>query len=665
MVQQHADGELVFALDIGTRTLIGMVGRFEDGRFHVLAQRMLEHESRAMFDGQVHDIPQVARSVARIKAELEEDLDTVLDRAAIAAAGRSLRTVRVSLEQTVDTNTMIDEHLVRAIEYAALQEANSRLGGADGGEVYHCVGHCVVSYALDGLTLTSLVGHRGQVAAVDLIATYLPDSVVTGLLSVLERAGLRPENLTLEPIAAIDAVIPEGMRLLNLALVDIGAGTSDIAITREGSVVAYGMVPVAGDEITEAVAQQCLVDFYTAERLKREMALGGEQRFTDVLGKPVVKSAAEMLEVVGPVLDRLADEVALSILELNEGEAPKAVFCIGGGAQVPTLTDRLADRLGIPRERAAVRDRRALHRVVLPDQDLVPGPDGITVVGIATTARRQPGLVFVRVSVNGQDYRVFNARDLNVAYVLSFIGYDVSRLVGRHGRDLRFTLNGRDEVRLGELFKSGEIYLNDQPANLRSPVTDGDRLTVVDAVDGRNASAVVRDYAETVGGVYVLNGEKRFLPLICTINDRPVELDEPISNGDRVVIRSRSCRVRELMAEAGLSDQELMIRVNGETADPDRLIRNGDVVEFDASPAGNGLNGHHAIRVTVNGREVILAGHEEPVFVDVFNHIELDPSQITGGVKVRINGRDARYTDPLRDGDDIEIVWHDREEQAD
>lgn len=64
------------------------------------------------------------------------------------------------------------------------------------------------------------------------------------------------DALTLEPIAAIQVLIPKSMRRLNVALVDIGAGTSDIAITNEGTVTAYGMVPKAGDEITESVSEK-------------------------------------------------------------------------------------------------------------------------------------------------------------------------------------------------------------------------------------------------------------------------------------------------------------------------------------------------------------------------------------------------------------------------
>lgn len=72
----------------------------------------------------------------------------------------------------------------------------------------------------------------------------------------LDSIGLEMSAITLEPIAAINVLIPQTMRHLNLALVDIGAGTSDVAITNNGTIIiGYGMVPYAGDEITEAISQ--------------------------------------------------------------------------------------------------------------------------------------------------------------------------------------------------------------------------------------------------------------------------------------------------------------------------------------------------------------------------------------------------------------------------
>lgn len=90
-----------------------------------------------------------------------------------------------------------------------------------------------------------------------------------GLYKAVEFAGLHVANLTLEPIAAIQVAIPEKFRMLNMALVDVGAGTSDISITKEGTITAYGMIPVAGDSLTDILVQHCLVEFETAEQIKR------------------------------------------------------------------------------------------------------------------------------------------------------------------------------------------------------------------------------------------------------------------------------------------------------------------------------------------------------------------------------------------------------------
>ena len=95
--------------------------------------------------------------------------------------------------------------------------------------------------------------------------------------------GLEVANLTLEPIAAINVAIPESYRLLNIALVDIGAGTSDISITKDGSIIAYGMIPLAGDELTELIVQNYLVDFKTAEYIKLQSTTEEEITYKDIM----------------------------------------------------------------------------------------------------------------------------------------------------------------------------------------------------------------------------------------------------------------------------------------------------------------------------------------------------------------------------------------------
>ena len=83
--------ELIYALDVGTRSVIGMVGRAENGRVRVLAVEKEPHPRRAMLDGQIEDIAQVAQVVEQVTRRLEERMGLKLERACVAAAGRALR----------------------------------------------------------------------------------------------------------------------------------------------------------------------------------------------------------------------------------------------------------------------------------------------------------------------------------------------------------------------------------------------------------------------------------------------------------------------------------------------------------------------------------------------------------------------------------------------
>lgn len=91
-------GQLVFGLDIGTRSIVGTVGYKSGNQFVVVAQRVKEHETRAMLDGQIHDIHKVGDTISEVKRQLEEAVGRRLTEVCIAAAGRVLRTVTTHVE---------------------------------------------------------------------------------------------------------------------------------------------------------------------------------------------------------------------------------------------------------------------------------------------------------------------------------------------------------------------------------------------------------------------------------------------------------------------------------------------------------------------------------------------------------------------------------------
>ena len=94
--------QYVFGLDIGTRSVVGTVGYKKNATdFTVVAQEVKMHETRAMLDGQIHDISKVAETIKQVKRSLEKQLGgTKLTDVCIAAAGRVLKTVTVRVDET-------------------------------------------------------------------------------------------------------------------------------------------------------------------------------------------------------------------------------------------------------------------------------------------------------------------------------------------------------------------------------------------------------------------------------------------------------------------------------------------------------------------------------------------------------------------------------------
>ena len=116
--------QMVFGLDICTRNVVGSVGYMEnENKFVVVSQSLREHKTRAMLDGQIHDINQVAETIIEIKKELEANLDRKLTEVCIAAAGRVLKTITVKVENEFMTDTVITEEHIHSLELLGVEKA--------------------------------------------------------------------------------------------------------------------------------------------------------------------------------------------------------------------------------------------------------------------------------------------------------------------------------------------------------------------------------------------------------------------------------------------------------------------------------------------------------------------------------------------------------------
>lgn len=653
---------LMFALDIGTRSVVGILSRKEGDKYVIVDHEMMAHPDRAMFDGQIHDIGKVTEVVKSVVEKIELRNGFKLEQAAIAAAGRSLKTERALVDMDIDVTKEIDKTLTDSVDMQAIQLAQKNLSAIETSQSeYYCVGYSVINYYLDQNMILNPIGHRGNMLSVEIIATFLPHIVVDSLYSVVHKAGLEVMNLTLEPIAAINVAIPKNLRLLNLALVDVGAGTSDIAISSAGSVVSYGMVSLAGDEITEKIAQTYLLDFNMAESLKIELINREQHDFVDILGaKHSLTTEVIMSEIEGTIRG-ITKKIANDLLELNK-KAPSAIFCIGGGSQIPLFTEYLAEAVGLPKERVVIKSVDQLDILSFETSPL-HGPEFITPVGIGVTAFEERDQDFIQVNVNESAIRLFNTKPLHVSDALILTGYSARSLISERGESYSVTIDGTEKVIRGDYGEPARILVNGALSALDTRINHKDQIVVIPAEKGDKRKVRLKEVVNMSTSVYLEGQEIKCIEAI-SVNGIHRTGDYILSEDD--AIETIGVKSAKDLFELVELDPSQFTLYNGETPlKKDDVIRWGEKYYYrkkenqsiQSVPLSQAREEEN-INVIINGEPVVIAKNaNEVVFVDVFNHIDFDLTKPQGILNLKLNGERAQYTDILKHGDIIEIHW--------
>ena len=699
-------GHLVFGLDIGTRSIVGTVGYKEGDKFIVVAQKVKEHETRAMLDGQIHDIEKVGISIRQVKETLEEEIGRKLTDVCIAAAGRVLETSCSQAEVVYEDEKTITKEDIYALNSLAIEKAyESFMERNHTGQKFYCVGNSVVNYFLNDFQISNLENHKARKIAVELIATFLPDEVVDGLNKAVELAGLHVVNMTLEPIAAIQVAIPERFRLLNIALVDVGAGTSDISITKDGSIIAYGMIPIAGDSLTETLAMHCLTDFYVADKMKQDSTQSDLVTYEDIMGIKQNITTKEIDDILYPVLDNMTTKVCEKIKELNGGKSVSAVFVVGGGGKVNGYTAMLSDKLGIQAERVALRGKEVMQKIEFLDASIEKDSLLVTPIGICLNFYEQNNN-FVFVSFNGEKIKLYDNKHLKVTDAAMQAHFPNDGFFPKRGKELNFTVDGIKKIVRGEVGEGAQITVNGKPANIHTQIKKEDIIVVEESTAGAPASMEISQLPESGGSLIVeINHKKVHLPKFASVNGRLESEYYSIQEGDEIeflkyytieqilkfmdistdtyntyyvnnnsadmatkvyenftVVMSKTEMVtsyEDLMKDETSYEEveeEEEIAVN-EVKDNSTEFLNKNASENKTEENENVPVENKRVIVMVNRKPVVLHGKPKYVFVDIFDYIDFDLSTPQGAIVTTLNGVQAQFMEELHDGDMIEVYW--------
>ena len=699
--------EKVFAIDIGTRVVIGVIMQKTENGYNVLASSRAEHSQRAMYDGQVHDVKEVTKAVLMVKNDLEQKIGEQLKKVAVAAAGRALITEIAHASRQEPFPIEWKREDILALEMEALQNATMKITTPElSSNSFYCVGYSVIKQYLEGQEIGSLVGQRGYKAELTLIATFLPRTVVDGLFSVLEHSNLELDRLTLEPIAAGQAAIPRDMRKLNLALVDIGAGTSDIAITREGSFTSFGMVPMAGDEITETLCEYFLLDFIEGEKIKKDLLNKNEIEITNFFGNKECFTKNQILDIIKPTVKNLAERIYQEILLLNQNTSPQAIILVGGGSQTPLLKEFLADISKLSVSRIGIQTRERLSYISGDEQNL-SGADVITPIGIGMAALEGNGLHYYSVLVNNISVPILEYRHATVAEALLAAGIPPRAFIGRPGKALVYFLNDNMKVLKGELGKPAKILVNTKPADLDQRIYPNDCIDFTPGCNGNDAKAQVKDVVslnppksiywngieeEFRSQIYIdkkmateedwlydgcklvvienntlfdlllskgidlakvrkktirVQGELKevFSDIEIKVNDRLTKENCLIEDSDRIELSERKVLIKDLNIEP----KPLIFYVNGKELlykpQDIKIYNKGKEISFE-DPVENGMD----LQIRQSTRKLILS--------EIFPYLNLQEQAIPHGrLIMQVNNKDADFTTEIIPGDHITVKW--------
>lgn len=368
--------EIVVGLDIGTTKIVAIVGRRNEfGKIEILG--MGKSESFGVARGVVQNIDQTVQSIQTAVAEAEAKSGVDIKVVNVGIAGQHIRSMqhrgiktRASIEQEISQN-----------DIDALIDDMYKLMMAPGEEIIHVLPQ---EYIIDNESgIKNPIGMSG----IRLEANF---HIITGQIAAarniykcVQKAGLEVSELTLEPLASADAVLSNEEKEAGVVLVDIGGGTTDVAIFQDGIIRHTAVIPFGGNVITEDVKEGCTIIKSQAELLKMKFgsALASENQENEIVSIPGLRGRAHkeisvrnLSAIIQARMEEIVEHVYYEIKHSGyEKKLIAGIVVTGGGAQLKHVSQLIEYITGMD------------TRVGYPNEHLAKGSEDVTSPLFATS----------------------------------------------------------------------------------------------------------------------------------------------------------------------------------------------------------------------------------------------------------------------------------------
>lgn len=334
--------QYLVALDIGTEFVKALVGRINvsDSTVDIIGVGRAHQGLNDMQAGAISDIAAVVDNCDKALNEAEEQAGVSVRTAIIGIAGElvkgtttTVRVARKSATRPLDIAEM--EKIINLVQERAEKKAKEQLAWELGGKEVEVrlVNSALVSIEIDGYPVTNPIGFQGKDVVVQLYTAFAPLIHIGALEKTAQELDLDLLAVAAEPFAVSRAVIGNNPnQSLSAILMDVGGGTTDMAVITDGGVQGTKMFGIGGRAYTHAVERDMSVSFEKAEQLK----IGLSTNRVAVAQRPAIEAA------LGKTADVWIGGIELALSEFSKlDHLPHRMFLCGGGSSLDLLMDRL------------------------------------------------------------------------------------------------------------------------------------------------------------------------------------------------------------------------------------------------------------------------------------------------------------------------------------
>jgi cell division protein FtsA len=332
----------LIGLDIGTEYVKALIGRVNGNEIEIIGVGRAHQGLSDMQAGAVADIGAVVENCDKALNDAEQQAGVSARGAIIGIAGELVQgtttTVRIARKTPNKALDLVEvEKIIKLVQARAEAKAKKQLSLELGGKEVDVklVNSALVSMEIDGYMVTNPIGFQGRDMVVQLYTAFAPLVHIGALERVAEQLDLNLLAVAAEPFAVARSVIGDDQtNTMSAVLMDVGGGTTDIAVINEGGVQGTKMFGIGGRAYTRGVERSLGVEYSMAEKLK--VGLGQ---------KKVPAKQADLVEAaLKKTLDVWISGVELALGEFNKlDHLPYRLLLCGGGSSLDMLMDRLHD----------------------------------------------------------------------------------------------------------------------------------------------------------------------------------------------------------------------------------------------------------------------------------------------------------------------------------